>query len=80
MKRKKLKNLNDKEKEQLVENIFNSKDENYNEYEVKDEDFQKKDGRVEILNEEIVNRIKVALEKNKEIRLNLDQNTLFIEK
>jgi len=72
-----------KEKEEFIDELFNKKIKEYNEMEITEHvDYIRnaETEQVEFLNKDIVEAIRIALETNKEIRINLDEKVVFIEK
>ena len=69
--------------DEILMDIIDEKEKQYNQYPIKEGvDYIKVEGshNVDFLNKELVEKIRIALEEDKEIRINLDSNLIFIKK
>ena len=81
MERKSVRELNEEERSELANEIFNRNKKDYHEYPFTDEDVVKKeDGTTKIESVELTDRMKEAFDDNKEVRLNFEEKIMFVEK
>lgn len=83
MNKKKVEELTDKEKEVFVNKLFNKKEKDYKQYNLdldKDVERNSVDKTITIINLDIVEKIKEAIELNREVRYDLESGSVFIKK
>jgi hypothetical protein len=80
--KKDIKDLSKKEKQEFMDQLFNKKLKNFEQIEiVEGEDYIRlPEDKIEFLNKTIVDAIRLALDENREIRINLEDNIVYIQK